>query len=96
MGVYHTPIANGATDVSKGNPIVRVRLTPDLIARIDDEVKLQNQTRAAEPYDRSAWIRQAIAQRLAHLARSRRPRRWSGAPPIGGAPHPTQNEEETP
>jgi hypothetical protein len=61
--------------MSRGNPITLLRLPPDLLRLIDEEVIRQNAFRPGEPYTRSSWIRQALKERLDHLARARRQRR---------------------
>jgi hypothetical protein len=61
--------------MSRGTPLTPIRLSADLVALIDAEVARQNATRADPPYNRSSWIRQAIQQRLDHLARARRRKR---------------------
>jgi hypothetical protein len=61
--------------MSRGSPVVLLRLPPALLVALDAEVERQNATRVDEPYDRSGWVRQAIRERLAKLGRGRRSRR---------------------
>lgn len=60
--------------MAKGNPIVLFRLTPDLLAEMDAAISMRNGHTALEPYDRSAFIRAAIREKLEHLKRSRKRR----------------------
>lgn len=69
--------------MSRGTPLTPLRLSTELLARIDAEVARQNETRIGEPYNRTSWIRQAIEERLAKLARGRgegrsKKRKWTG------------------
>lgn len=60
--------------MSKGNPIIPVRLTPELIAEIEAAIERANDSTARadkEPYTVSEWIRSAIREKLAHGARGR-------------------------
>lgn len=61
--------------MSKGSPFVAIRVPADLLAALDASVESCNHSRTEEPYDRSAWIRVAIRERLAKLARGRKPQR---------------------
>lgn len=58
--------------MSRGTPLTPLRLSAELLDRIDAEVERQNRTRAEEPYNRTSWIRQAIEERLAKLERGRK------------------------
>lgn len=58
--------------MSRGSKIVHVRLSQETIASIIDAVDSANQSRRGAPYDFSAWVRAAIAEKLSHLKRSRR------------------------
>ena len=61
--------------MSKGSPIVAVRLPAELLARVNLAVrKLQERTRE-EPPTRNAWIVKAISEALAKRERSRKWRR---------------------
>ncbi len=57
--------------MSKGSPIVPVRILPDLLAEMDAEVARLNTRRAAEPWNRTAFIVAAINERLDKLSRGR-------------------------
>jgi hypothetical protein len=58
--------------MSRGTRHTPLRLSADLLDRIDREIEFTNERRAGEPFTRSAWIRQAIEEKLAHSERSRR------------------------
>lgn len=57
--------------MSKGSQVIPVRLGDELLRELDKEIQKQNRTRHDEPYTRSSWIRKALADRFAHLSRSR-------------------------
>lgn len=61
--------------MSKGNPKVVLRLTPELLAQVHSAIERNNLTRTDEPYDVSEWIRQAIRERLDKQERSRKGKR---------------------
>lgn len=74
--------------MSKGNPIVPIRLDPVLVAQIDDVIARTADTRRDGPYTRSSFIVKAILDKLAHIHRSNRKNRkeractsTSSAPP---------------
>lgn len=56
----------------KGSRIVPVRLPPEILEQLDTTIERVNATRRAEPFDRSAFIRAAIADKINHYNRSRR------------------------
>jgi len=58
--------------MSKGNPIVQIRLTAETISRIESIIHLSNMRRKDAPYDLSSWIRHAIKEKLDKLARSKK------------------------
>lgn len=58
--------------MAKGNPIIKTRVTAELLERIYSAIDSNNANRRDEPYDLSGWLRQAIEERLAKLERSRR------------------------
>lgn len=58
--------------MSKGNPKIIIRVSPDTLAKIREAIDSNNVRRGAEPYDLSGWIRQAIEERLAKLERGRK------------------------
>lgn len=60
--------------MAKGNPIVPLRIEPALLAEIDAAIASRNDHTALAPYDRSAFIRAAIREKLDHYKRSRRKR----------------------
>jgi hypothetical protein len=58
--------------MSRGSPIVPIRIPVDLLAQVDAYVARSAHTRPGEPYTRSSWIIKAIEDRIAHARRSSR------------------------
>jgi Arc/MetJ-type ribon-helix-helix transcriptional regulator len=58
--------------MSKGNPRVTIRLTQALIDEINACINSRNYHSAEEPWTFSDFVDKAIAEKLAHLKRSRR------------------------
>lgn len=48
--------------MSKGNPIVKVRIPAELVAEIEAEIKMRNFYTRNEPWDFSGFLRAAIAE----------------------------------
>lgn len=64
-------------DMSKGNPIIPVRVEPLMLALVEEAITAANERRREAEYTVSEWIRQAIREKLAHLRRSKnRPKKW--------------------
>ncbi len=57
--------------MSKGNDIYKARLTRDLVAEVEVTIESRNRHSRNTPWDMSAFIRAAIREKLAHMARSR-------------------------
>jgi hypothetical protein len=57
--------------MNKGNPRVIFRVEQRLLDLIGLELERANARRRGQPFDRSAWMRQAIIDKLKHGARSR-------------------------
>lgn len=57
--------------MAKGNPIVLVRLTPQILEQIAEAIERRNRRTREEPWDRSGFIRVAIRDKLFHMQRSR-------------------------
>jgi hypothetical protein len=66
--------------MSKGSPVVPVRIPAELLAVIDATVSRVNVKTRGEPYTRSSWILAAIRDRLAHMERAKKPRRRAAGP----------------
>lgn len=64
--------------MAKGSPIIKTRVSPELLERIYTAIDMNNSRRKDEPYDLSGWLRQAIEERLAKLERSRGARKGAG------------------
>lgn len=60
--------------MSKGNKLVAVRCEPILLDKIDADIRVMNRSRPKTEMNRSAWIRRAILEKLAHRERSKRHR----------------------
>lgn len=63
---------------SKGSRIIPIRLPSDLLDQVDKAVQGSELRRKGEPWTRSSFIRRAIEEKLAHAARSRKPRPGRG------------------
>lgn len=59
--------------MSRGSPIIRVRVPAELLARIEAKV-LRSQDSKDEPYTLSSWIISAIREKLGKHARSNKGR----------------------
>jgi hypothetical protein len=57
--------------MSKGSPRITIRLSPLFLAAVESAVKLFNEKNFEHPEDISKFIQKAIAEKLAHRARSR-------------------------
>lgn len=66
--------------MSKGSPIITVRIGHELLAKMDAAIASANVTCFDEPFQRTRWIKKAIAEKLAHLARSKK-KKGRGGPP---------------
>lgn len=60
--------------MSKGNAVIPVRFTENLLAWMDEEIEMRNGRTADEPWNRSDFIRAAVIDKLKHRGRSRRTR----------------------
>ncbi len=58
--------------MSKGSPIIPIRIEHALLHCLDTEIAKVNRTRKYEPYTRSSFILAAIKDKLKHLFRSRK------------------------
>jgi hypothetical protein len=68
--------------MSKGSPIVNLRIPSDRLSLLDAEIDKVNRTRRDAPYTRSSFILAAIDDKLKHLKRSRGKRRPKTWPPV--------------
>lgn len=57
--------------MSKGSPVIRVRVPAELKAAMANAIEQANAYTRDEPYTGSSWIRKAIADKLNHLQRRR-------------------------
>jgi hypothetical protein len=57
--------------MNKGNPRIILRCEPRLLELLALELERTNSRRKGRPFDRSAWIRQAMIDKLRHSARAR-------------------------
>lgn len=58
--------------MSAGSKIVNVRFEDELLKKMTEEINRVNARRRKEPYRISTFIRDAVREKLAHYARSRR------------------------
>ena len=58
--------------MSKGSPIIPIRIHQSDLDRIEAAVRSSNQRRREPPYNRSSWIIAAITEKLDHIARGRK------------------------
>jgi len=61
--------------MSKGNPILQVRVPAELLRQVESSIHSANLARKDRPYDLSSWIRHAIVEKLEKLKRSKKPKR---------------------
>lgn len=62
----------GAKGMAKGSKIVQVRIPDKMLDAMIIALDKANERRREAPYDMSSWVRAAIVEKLAHLARSNR------------------------
>jgi len=60
--------------MSKGTPIVPIRVNPILLRAMDAEIAKINKCWKVIPYNRTTFILSAIRERIKHLERSRKKR----------------------
>lgn len=58
--------------MSKGSPVVPIRIPATLLERIETQIAESNPRRKGEPWTRSAFILSAIEEKLAKMERSRK------------------------
>lgn len=58
--------------MTAGNPKMVVRFSADTLEQIDEAIKRRNARTREEPWDRSAFVRCAVRDKLHHMQRSRR------------------------
>jgi len=56
--------------MSKGTRVVPVRIPPELLNAVDEQIKASNPRRQGEPWTRSQFILDAIAEKLHKMKRS--------------------------
>lgn len=61
--------------MSKGSPIVPIRIPPLLLAEIDRLLKSANKNRKEAPYTRTSWILYAVTAKIDHIKRSNKKKR---------------------
>lgn len=72
---------------SKGSPMVALRIPQELLTEIEATMKKRNVVAFGEPWSRTDFILVAIKEKLAHMARSRRPGRRRRAPAANAGGH---------
>jgi hypothetical protein len=68
--VYYTPRTK--PHMSKGSPIITLRVNEQLLSDLEDEIRNANFNRKDTPYTRSSWILKAVTEKISHLKRSRK------------------------
>lgn len=58
--------------MSRGSRIVKVRVPENLLAWIEETIAGRNQRTRKEPWTMSDFLREAVAEKLKHMSRSRR------------------------
>lgn len=58
--------------MSKGNPIVKVRVPRDVLAEVNNAIDSHARRSSREPHTMSSWLLDAIKEKLAHIARSKK------------------------
>lgn len=58
--------------MSKGSPLIAMRIEPNILAKVDQDIAVMNRHRPRSETNRSNWIRRAILEKLAHRERSKR------------------------
>lgn len=58
--------------MSKGSPMVPIRIPAELFQRIEAQIALTNVFARDEEYTVSSWLRKAAEEKLAKMIRSRR------------------------
>lgn len=61
--------------MSRGNPIVQMRVDDELLQKIDEAIESRNEHSREAPWTRSDWLRQAVLDKLSHIARSKAKKR---------------------
>jgi hypothetical protein len=74
--------------MSSGSTIIQVRFPDDLLTSLLVEIDRVNRLRTHEPYNTSSWIRQAVADKLAHCARGRKCRKTAASPQLTNCDEP--------
>lgn len=69
--------------MSKGSPVLRVRIPPALLAEIDRIIARTADSRPDGPWTRSSFILYALRERLSHMERSRAYRKLRRPPQPG-------------
>jgi hypothetical protein len=67
--------------MSKGSPIIPIRINQIDLDRIEAAVRTTNRRRNLAPYTRSSWIMAAIQDKLDHMARSKKAKAKKRQPP---------------
>jgi len=61
--------------MSKGNPVVQVRVPMETLQEVNDTIAKRNATTSGEFHTLSSFVLAAIREKLDKMKRSRRPRR---------------------
>lgn len=61
--------------MSRGSPIVPVRISPELLSQLKSLLEERNQRSSGAEWSMSDYIRSALAEKVAHTMRSRKGRK---------------------
>lgn len=81
--------------MSKGTPVITIRIPPGVVQQIDEIAKQSINRKATEPWTRSSWIMQAIVDKLDHVRRGREASKRRRKTPVPPLPAPAE-ETTTP
>jgi hypothetical protein len=57
--------------MSKGSPLIAIRLPGDSLQQLDDLIAANNAIKRGEPWTRSSWIRDCVVDKVFHQWRAR-------------------------
>jgi hypothetical protein len=69
-GVIHPP-KERLVHMSKGSPLIAIRLPGDSLQQLDELIAANNATKQGEPWTRSSWVRDCVVDKVFHQWRAR-------------------------
>jgi len=70
--------------MSKGSKVLPFRIPAELLAEVDGVIERSHDTRAGEPWTRTAFILAALKEKLAHMRRSNTKKKKRRSADVGG------------